>query len=84
MNCWDYVKCGRIPGGHRVEEDGVCPAYPDHGNLCANVEGTLCQGPLEMAFTSKAGYCQTCGFYLSDHHAKGEPLKTEAADEPAA
>ena len=26
LNCWEHKKCGRQPGGHRVQELGVCPA----------------------------------------------------------
>ena len=80
MNCWEYLKCGRIPGGENVEEHGVCPAYPDHGYLCAQVRGTLCQGPLELAFTSKAAYCAACEFFLSEHHAKEEAVEAEEAE----
>ncbi len=25
-NCWEVKKCGRQPGGEKVEELGVCPA----------------------------------------------------------
>lgn len=25
-NCWEYFKCGREPGGSKVDELGVCPA----------------------------------------------------------
>ena len=80
MNCWEYMKCGRIPGGENVDEHGVCPAYPDHGHLCASVEGTVCQGPLEMAFTRKAAYCTMCDFYLSEHHAKGSEVEAETSE----
>ncbi|GBE02319.1 hypothetical protein BMS3Bbin06_01931 [bacterium BMS3Bbin06] len=26
LNCWEFKKCGREPGGSRVVELGVCPA----------------------------------------------------------
>jgi hypothetical protein len=29
LNCWEFKKCGREPGGHKVEELGVCPATTD-------------------------------------------------------
>ena len=26
LNCWEFMKCGRQPGGEKVDELGVCPA----------------------------------------------------------
>jgi len=26
LNCWEFKKCGRQPGGPKVAELGVCPA----------------------------------------------------------
>ncbi len=26
LNCWEFRKCGREPGGIKVHESGVCPA----------------------------------------------------------
>ena len=25
LNCWEYKKCGRQPGGDRAKEMGICP-----------------------------------------------------------
>ena len=25
VNCWEFKKCGRQPGGEQAEEQGVCP-----------------------------------------------------------
>ena len=36
------MKCGRERGGNMVEQFGVCPAFPDNGQCCANVAGTFC------------------------------------------
>jgi len=29
MNCWEFNKCGREPGGDNVSEYGICPAARD-------------------------------------------------------
>ena len=29
QNCWEFMKCGREPGGERVKELGVCPVALD-------------------------------------------------------
>jgi len=54
-NCWEYVECGREPGGKRVELLGPCPATMHEesdginngdagGRFCWTLEGTLCPG----------------------------------------
>jgi hypothetical protein len=53
--CWEYLKCGR-------EKD--CPAYPDKGFGCWNVEGTLCRGERQGDYNVKVGSCRKkCEFY---------------------
>jgi len=68
MNCWDFMKCGREKGGHRAEELGVCPAYPDHGRHCARVAGTLCNGKVQGMFALKLASCLRCDFYNCVHY----------------
>jgi hypothetical protein len=29
QNCWEYMKCGREPGGEKVAELGICRAAAD-------------------------------------------------------
>jgi hypothetical protein len=65
MNCWEAKKCGRIPGGLKAEELGVCPVYPKHGTHCARIAGTLCGGKVQGSFASKLGNCMQCDFYKS-------------------
>jgi hypothetical protein len=80
VKCWEFMNCGRVPGGDKVDEYGICPAYPDHGENCAHLEGTYCHGPMEMAFTRKSAYCMMCEFYRSEHHEKGAPIESESGD----
>jgi hypothetical protein len=63
VNCWQYKKCGREPGGSNIKELGVCPAYPNHGRDCWFVAGTLCGGKAQGTHAEKMGNCQLCDFY---------------------
>ena len=70
MNCWEFKKCGRERGGAKAMELGVCPAYPDNGDCCARVAGTLCGGKVQGTFASKLANCMECEFYKSKDYNK--------------
>ena len=70
MNCWEFKKCGRERGGANAAELGVCPAYPDHGTLCARMAGTLCGGKVQGSFALKVVNCMRCDFYQSPNYDK--------------
>lgn len=74
MNCWDYKKCGRQPGGPKEKEFGVCPAAVSFthagknggksaGRFCWKVAGTLCGGRVQGSFAEKMGNCVKCDFF---------------------
>ncbi len=65
--CWEAKKCGRIPGGAKAEELGVCPAYPDGGRKCWDIAGTFCGGKVQGDAADKLGGCLTCEFYNEVH-----------------
>jgi len=73
-NCWEHKKCGRQPGGSKVEELGECPAATEHrtsgvnhgtngGRACWAVAGTFCGGKTQGEFASKLDNCMSCDFY---------------------
>lgn len=68
MNCWEFKKCGREESGAKFEEFGVCPAYPDHGNRCAKISGTLCGGAVQGSFAVRLASCLECEFHGSPHY----------------
>jgi hypothetical protein len=70
MNCWEFKKCGREAGGAKAAELGVCPAYPNQGQACARIAGTLCGGVVQGTFASKLANCMKCEFYLSPHYKR--------------
>ncbi len=80
LNCWEYKKCGREPGGVNVDKSGVCPAATDTsfdkinsgecgGRFCWAVNGTLCNDKVQGTYEEKRKDCLRCGFY---HRVRGE------------
>jgi CRP-like cAMP-binding protein len=74
INCWEYMKCGRGPGGSKVAELGICPAATDTsydginfgksaGRFCWAVAGTLCDGQVQGTFAEKRISCISCDFF---------------------
>lgn len=79
-NCWEEKKCGRIPGGDKAKELGVCPAYPDHGSDCWKVAGTFCGGKVQGSFAQKLKGCSNCKFYQNKRNtAKIEKTNNSCA-----
>ena len=73
LNCWEFKKCGRQPGGHRVSELGVCPAATEKlldgshggrnaGRACWVVAGSLCGGKIQGTYAQKLHNCWRCDF----------------------
>ena len=69
-NCWEFFKCGREPGGTKVEELGVCPVTVhessdgiNHGRAagrqCWAVEDNTCYRTIGAKFKD----CMKCSFY---------------------
>jgi hypothetical protein len=73
VNCWEYNRCGREPGGKNVEELGVCPATTEKsldgihrgdnaGRACWIIAGTYCGGKVQGTFAAKREDCSECDF----------------------
>ncbi len=74
INCWQYMQCGREPGGANVAAQGACRAATDlsydgiHSGKCAGrfcwaVGGTFCGGTVQGTFAKKRDLCTKCHFY---------------------
>ncbi len=74
LNCWEFKKCGREPGGAKAGEMGVCPAATDAtalganhgtngGRICWAVAGTFCGGEVQGTFAHKRMTCLGCDFF---------------------
>lgn len=81
-NCWDLKKCGREPGGARVNERGECPAAIEKtadgrndginaGRYCWRVAGTFCQGKVQGDMAGKIMDCIKCDFFLKVKEEEG-------------
>jgi hypothetical protein len=84
LNCWEYKKCGREPGGSNVTEICECTAavltslpggqYNNGtccGRRCWHVVGTLCRGEVQGTFAQKINTCRSCDFYLKVKEEEG-------------
>jgi hypothetical protein len=85
INCWEFKKCGRQPGGGRTEELGICPAAAgsnadglhggrNGGRVCWALAGTLCGGEIKGTFARKAGDCLRCDFFADVQKEEGREL----------
>lgn len=85
LNCWEFKKCGRQPGGEKVASLGVCPAASDvdaaglnrgknGGRICWALAGTFCGGVVQGTFAHKRQNCMSCEFYAKVEADEGEDL----------
>ena len=82
INCWEYKKCGREPGGIKSYELGICPAAIDNsfdginrgknaGRFCWAVAGTFCGGSPQGTFAEKRASCLGCDFFNKVRNEEG-------------
>ncbi len=73
LNCWEFKKCGRQPGGHKAAELGICPTTVNRdldgahggksaGRACWVVAGSLCGGKIQGTYAQKLQNCWRCEF----------------------
>ncbi len=83
MNCWEYKKCEREPGGKKAVDLGICPAAADTsfdgintgknaGRICWAVAGTFCGGKVQGAFAEKRISCIGCNFFKIVQKEEGD------------
>ena len=76
------MKCGRHPGGDKVDKLGLCPTAIDPiydgfnqgdsaGRACWLVSGTFCHGKIQGSFVDKQDSCKNCAFYKKIHAEEG-------------
>jgi hypothetical protein len=74
VNCWEFKKCGREPGGSKVSELGECSAAKEMkangihhgmngGRACWCIAGTFCGGKVQGSFSQKLDNCASCNFF---------------------
>ncbi len=83
MNCWEFMKCGREPGGEKTDELGICPAAvdtsldgknngKDGGRYCWKVAGTFCKGDVQGTVAMKIFDCIDCEFFKKVMDEEGD------------
>ena len=74
VNCWEIIKCGREPGGDRVDAHSPCPAALDAisdgvnggvcgGRVCWAISGTFCGTEVEANEAARLASCFGCNFF---------------------
>jgi class 3 adenylate cyclase len=74
LNCWEFMRCGREPGGQRAAEKGVCPVAVESrldgvlggmnaGRCCWAVAGTVCRGARQGTLAKRFASCKECAFF---------------------
>ncbi len=82
-NCWEIKKCGKEPGGKKVNELGACLAATEKntdginngknsGRCCWAVAGTLCGEKIQGIFAKKMLDCIKCEVYQLVQEEEGE------------
>ena len=85
LNCWEFKKCGREPGGLH-HELGICPAAVEKrldgihhgenaGRACWVIAGTLCDRQVQGSFAKKYANCEKCDFYQAVEQQEGSKFK---------
>ena len=75
QNCWEFMGCGREPGGRHADAEGICRAATEdkldgvHGGVnggrsCWAVVGTMCHEAVADSRIAKTE-CFACPFYRS-------------------
>ena len=79
LNCWEYMKCGREPGGKNAKKCGICPATQSNnfdsfnkgqhaGRFCWAVAGTFCGDGIAGTYAEKLLDCLKCPFLKKVNH----------------
>jgi hypothetical protein len=85
LNCWEFKKCGREPGGARIDL-GVCPSATEKklhgthggtnaGRACWVVAGTMCRGKVQGTYAIKYENCEKCDFYKKVVEEEGKQFQ---------
>ena len=81
-NCWEFMGCGREPGGAKAAVLGVCPAgtasaYHGRnggflgGRCCWRIAGTLCGGGVRGTWAQRLMNCAHCDFFHKVQQEEG-------------
>ncbi len=86
INCWEYKKCGRNPGGANTMRLGICPASYDvaadgvndgrnGGRVCWSVAGNINNDSPQRRPSGKPRNCLFCDFFMRVCNEEGMRLQ---------
>lgn len=61
-SCWDILNC---PAERQVQ----CPAFPNHGDKCWEVDYTWCHGQMQGKACGKANECKNCLVFIKEKNS---------------
>lgn len=84
-NCWEITRCGKEPGGSRVDTSGICPAADcvyatginggfHAGRACWAIGETLCGKGQRLSLRKKRRTCPACPVYQKIKAEEGAGL----------
>ncbi len=73
LNCWEFMKCGKVPGRDNKGKSGVCPVAAEAsadglneglggGRLCWVVADVCCNGKVKCSDLHRETSCFSCQF----------------------
>jgi hypothetical protein len=82
QNCWEFLECGREPGGKNIDTLGKCPATTDTsadglnggkngGRICWAISGTFCHKIIQGLFAKTQLTCRSCIFFKKVKEEEG-------------
>ena len=82
-NCWEYMQCGREPGGKNVANRGLCPAAASEeydgvnnglkgGRFCWKISGTMCFDSIKGNCVPEITSCLLCPFFKKVKEEEGD------------
>ena len=74
LNCWEYMECGREPGGFEVQKYGICSSSAsveadgmndgkNGGRICWAIAGTFINGKVTGKYADQKYSCINCDFF---------------------
>ncbi|MCI5208169.1 MAG: hypothetical protein D3910_05130 [Candidatus Electrothrix sp. ATG2] len=74
LNCWEFKKCGREPGGKNITVFGVCPIPVEigfnsvnngknGGRSCWIIRESACEPVMRKCCVQEIKECRLCDFY---------------------
>ena len=74
QNCWEFMKCGKEPGGENNAELGICRAAAEEffnginsgkngDRICFVVAGLFSLDEVQGIFAKNYASCEDCSFY---------------------